>query len=268
MKYAVAALIALAACGGDSTTPTLGAAKLGIESGNNQSTKASTAKLGAPVIGRMVRTASGAARFVRRGALLDGTGTVVTGSPIPGAVVCAVSIDAQHPLTPFVPCTNTDSTGHATFFFSTGTIAGAASAEIRGTVSNEPTVFDTVKATILPGLPDSSYRSTDRFGTSLDPNTSPARVFKNAVADKFGNEVAFRITPDARLSPRDTVVGGDSSRFVAFTSVPADSGVHSTVLVGLNETPIANLWYRIRNVNGTPTLWWTVCGFKLTCTIP
>lgn len=156
--------LALIACGGsaDNTSPIgNGPLKLGIVSGQNQTVTAGSAQLGAPVVGKLVRQPNGTVAFIQTsaGRALDlivprafaQGGTVVTGSPVPGAVVCAVSVDTAHSLVPFTPCTNTDSAGQATFYFTPGHGAGVAKAEIRGTLNNSPAVFDTAKATVLPG---------------------------------------------------------------------------------------------------------------------
>src|SRR6185312_12961861 len=106
----------------------------------------------------LVRKPDGSVAWIRQipGRALDvlvprafAQGTVVTGSPVAGAVVCAVSTDSVHKLTPFVPCTNTASDGTATFFFTASTKAGVASAQIRGTLNSQPAVFDTATATVM-----------------------------------------------------------------------------------------------------------------------
>lgn len=157
--------LALLACSPSSTAPPA-ELKLahGIVRGNNQVAPAGTLQLTAPVIELLVRTPSGQLTLMHQRParpwadhLLDVlvpaayAQTIVTGSPVPGAVVCAVSPNPAHPLTAFNPCTNTDSLGQAIFFFAPGTIAGVALSEIRGTVTNQPAVFDTARATILPG---------------------------------------------------------------------------------------------------------------------
>lgn len=156
------ALFAALACS-SGTEPTPLRLAHGIVAGNHQSAIAGSTQLTAPVVEQLVRTPTGqlSLRRVKEswGArALDlvvprafAQGTVVEGSPVAGAVVCAVSTDAAHALVPFTPCTNTGADGKATFFFTPGTGAGEATAEIRGTVANEPAVFDTAKATVLPG---------------------------------------------------------------------------------------------------------------------
>jgi hypothetical protein len=146
---AVCTLIALTACGGSTTSTPEGPLKLGIVAGNNQVAAAGSAKLTDPVVGRLVRvsTAQGPRFEFVKTAYAQ---TVVTGSPVPGAVVCAVSLTAGS-MVPFVPCTNTDVDGKATFFFTPGTKAGEAKSEIRGTLAGQPAVFDTAKATVMPG---------------------------------------------------------------------------------------------------------------------
>lgn len=145
----VAVLLSLAACDGASPGPDSGPLALGIVSGNHQTATAGADRLPDPVVGKLVRTPGGGLAFhLVTPAYAEGT--VVTGSPVPGAVVCAVSVtDAG--LTPFTPCTNTDNNGQATFFFSPGTKAGEAKSEIRGTVEGQPAVFDTVTAEVEPG---------------------------------------------------------------------------------------------------------------------
>jgi hypothetical protein len=145
----LALLLSCAACGGSTTSTPEGPLKLGIVAGNNQVAPAGSVKLTDPVVGRLVRvsTASGPRFEFVKTAYAQ---TVVTGSPVPGAVVCAVSMTAGS-MVPFVPCTNTDADGKATFFFTPGTKAGEAESEIRGTLAGQPAVFDTATATVLPG---------------------------------------------------------------------------------------------------------------------
>jgi hypothetical protein len=121
----------------------------GIVSGNNQTAQAGSDRLTNPVVGKLVRTPDGGITFnLVRSAYAQGT--VVNGSPVPGAVVCAVSI-SEDGMVPWVPCTNTDSAGKATFFFTPGTRADTVRSEIRGTVEGEPAVFDTASAVVQPG---------------------------------------------------------------------------------------------------------------------
>lgn len=137
----------LAAC--DSVSPgSDGPLALGIVSGNYQVAPAGSEQLPDPVVGRMVRTPSGAIVF-HLVTPAYAQGTVVQGSPVAGAVVCAVNTSGE--LEAFTPCTNTDASGQARFFFAPGTVAGEARAEIRGTLEGEPAVFDTVVALVEPG---------------------------------------------------------------------------------------------------------------------
>lgn len=145
---ALAAPLALASC--DSATGGFdGPPALGIVSGNHQVATAGSERLPDPVVGRMVRTPSGGIAFHLVTPAYADEGTVVQGSPIAGAVVCAVATAGE--LTPFTPCTNTDDHGQARFFFAPGTKAGEARAEIRGTLEGLPAVFDTVVAHVEPG---------------------------------------------------------------------------------------------------------------------
>jgi hypothetical protein len=160
----IASCALIAACGGSSSEPVQFLAH-GIVSGNNQVAVAGATTLSSAVVEQMVRNSTGTISLRRvpdtwRDRVLDlavprafAQGTVVNGSPVVGAVVCAVSTDPKVQLVPFTPCTNTGVDGKATFFFTPGTAAGLAKAEIRGTVANTPAVFDTATATIKPGAP-------------------------------------------------------------------------------------------------------------------
>jgi hypothetical protein len=165
----LALLLACAACGGSATSTPEGPLKLGIVAGNNQVAQAGSTRLTDAVVGRLVRvsTASGPRFEFVKTAYAQ---TVVTGSPVPGAVVCAASLTPGD-MVPFVPCTNTDANGQATFFFTPGTKAGVAESEIRGTLAGQPAVFDTAQATVLAGSPvrvdGGSSCNTDQPGCYL-----------------------------------------------------------------------------------------------------
>lgn len=192
-QYLIAAVL-VASCGGPTDTGPNGPLDLGIVSGNDQTARASKEQLGAPVVGRLVRLPNGTVAFRWSDAILPAKAyaqTTVNGSPVAGAVVCAVSITADRPLTPFVPCTNTDTAGKATFFFQTGHTAGESRAEIRGTVDNQPAVFDTARATVLP---DSAaglrVRLADRdLGTKQVGDTIFIDREVSDVKDKYGNVI-------------------------------------------------------------------------------
>lgn len=256
----VAAQLALAACGGTEVEPELGELQGGIISGREQSVNAGATQLPEPVVNKVVRATSGGVTLSR--ATLNGT--VVNGSPVVGAVVCVYEQDKD--LVPFSRCTNTDTAGKATFFFTPPTKAGNFIARINGSVTTngviEATTFDTVKTTVFAGLPDSSLR-----GNVGGPRPSPANLASVAFVDKYNNPIPYRVTADSRITPRDTVIGSDSSAVIMFSAAADDTVMHSVVLVTHNETPAGNLWYRIRTVNGVQIIRWTICGFKITCSV-
>jgi hypothetical protein len=181
------------ACGG-STEPAQGPLKIGIVSGNNQTAAAGRAQLADPVVGQLVRLPNGtvAWRVLDRATDLllppkaYAQGTVVTGSPVPGAVVCAATVDPVVSLTPVVPCTNTATDGTAVFAFKPGTIAGQAKAVVQGMVNNVAVTFDTARATIKAGPPIGVGGFTKdtlvTVGQVLDFNTFPVRA-----RDEYGN---------------------------------------------------------------------------------
>lgn len=207
--------VLLAACAGTPSEATQLLAH-GIVAGQNQMATAGGANLSAGVVEQMVRNSTGtlSLRSVPsswRDRVLDlvvprafaQTGTSVNGSPVVGAVVCAVGVtDAT--LTPFTPCTNTGADGKATFFFSPGTKAGDARSEIRGTLAGAPTVFDTAKATVMPA---SYAKSPLGAGTSW-PGPLPGGILPAELAqDAYANPVPYRaaVSVAALLYQRDTL---------------------------------------------------------------
>lgn len=176
------ALVLVVACGGESTPPTPGPLVIGIVSGNHQTVKATSSQLTDAVVGKLVRKPGGTLSL---SASFDGT--VVNGSPVPGAVVCAVSVDKDHPLTPFTPCTNTDSAGMARFFFNTSSKAGEARAEIRGTLAGSPAVFDTAIATVSPDTTASAQVRATNLGVKQVGDTIRFSVEIVNPKDKYGN---------------------------------------------------------------------------------
>lgn len=212
---ALSVVASLLACGGSDggTNPGTGPLAIAIISGNNQVASAGNDSLPEPVVGKLVRKPDGSVAWVRElpSRALDvlvprafAQGTVVNGSPVAGAVVCAVSTDPLHKLTPFVPCTNTDDNGQAVFFFTTDTVAGVSTAEIRGTVNSEPVVFDTASAIVVPdtssgrlfykriGSDVYAYRSVDERPIVMQlwhasDSVVLARPLVISAADKYGN---------------------------------------------------------------------------------
>lgn len=148
------AALALGACKGDSGAgPEDLQYDLGIISGNHQVSRVGEARLAEPVVGRLVsvRLADGSSRLRLVTPLY--AQTVVKGSPVPGAVVCAEDPldDELATLVPEVRCTNTDANGQATFWFRPGTKAGQAVSLIKGTIQGQVEVFDSVMALVQPG---------------------------------------------------------------------------------------------------------------------
>jgi len=224
----IAAALALVACGGSNggTNPGIGPLAIGIVSGDHQVVTAGHDSLPQPVVGKLVRKPDGSVAWIKQipGRALDvlvprafAQGTVVTGSPVAGAVVCAVSTDPNHKLTPFVPCTNTDANGQATFFFTASTKAGVASAEIRGTVNSEPAVFDTASATVTADTiqvvsGDGPDMITVAAGDSIDLNAIAGVGF-----DKYQNNIS---PADANWpTARYVLLSPDSAMLVATGSV-------------------------------------------------
>lgn len=258
------AAVALAGCGKDSLTP-LGEAVSAIISGNDQRVTADQVALNdqltEPVVQQMVRSTSGLVSF----ATLNATGPIVLkGSPIVGAVVCAEGGNGR--LTPFSRCTNTDAEGKATFVFETSTVAGEATAEIRGYLDGKPAVFDTAIATVLPGVPDSNA-----VNDLIAMRASPAQFLPSHVVDRFGNAAFYRIPADSRLTPDDTTLGSVGARTVTFTAAGVDSTWRTVILTADQDAPVIQLTYRLvfsdAGVGSTgqvvPRIQAVFCGLKV-----
>lgn len=250
-----------AACGGDDPM----ALVHGFESGQNQTVVAGATALPNAVTWRLARSSSGqitAERvldvFVPR-AYAQGT-TVVKGSPVPGAVVCATDEDG---LEPFVPCTNTDANGMASFTFEvTSKVAGARKSEIRGTLEGQPAVFDTAIATILPGTVHPRwYLSANVNFDSVSPRTLPTF----AVPDSFGNGVPFRVVPDGRIGVAGDTVGSAAARTIDFSTIPLDvSTWYEAELRIKPDSLVGYFGYRVYTAtNGKRTMNWRT--YALAC---
>lgn len=246
----------------------------GIVSGQNQTVVAGTADLPEPVVQRIVRTADDRIVMYRvRQAprrVMDFLvpplyaqgqgqgGTVVNGSPVPGAVVCAEEGEDVK-LIPFARCTNTDNNGQATFFFHVGSQrANTYRAEIRGTVDDEPAVFDTAVATVVAGAPDpDQYWPFAAMG-------SPAVLDAQAVVDEFSNAIPFRIVGDGRLTVVGDTAGTAAARTVTFTDALLDTAWYGPVeFRGVSDAIVARALYRVIIDNDKPGIFWVVFGSAL-----
>lgn len=197
-RLLVSALALAVACGGGSAAPQPdGPPHLGVIAGNHQTiTAAPAVKLPAQVVAQVVQLPNGQVGMTTRviNAVLPPQAfaqTAVHG--IPGAVVCSVSPDPQHPLTPEVPCTNTDASGLAYFTFHADSVAGVAKAEVRGTVAGVTHVSDSVSATVLPlpaadfaiFLPTVDYATIQHVGDTLDLRAAT----QTHVEDRYHNSL-------------------------------------------------------------------------------
>lgn len=213
-----------------------GVVVIGVESGNNQ-TVVVTNNLSKPVVGRMVRTRDGGASFTL---LPDGPnyqdGTVVNGSPIAGAVVCAVNVASSHGPKPWTPCTNTDNEGRATFWFTADSVAGTFVTEIRGSLNGTPAVFDSVTTRQLPAAVKSGYN----YGTGGVGDYKPLVIPAHVVQDIYGNPIPFRVA----FAP---VVGGSASEDVTGTifSLVPDAEAGTVEARTINRTHATDGWRNI-----------------------
>jgi hypothetical protein len=249
--YSTLSLLCLMACGGSTSSPPEGPLKMGIVAGNNQISKAGETKFANAVVGRLVRvsTASNSGwhfEFVKTAYAQ----TVVTGSPVPGAVVCAVSLQVDG-MVPFVPCTNTDANGQATFFFAPGTKSGPVESEIRGTLAGQPAVFDTAKAVVTPsdpyeilvtGVPATCMPSCPKYqgGDVLDLHS-----FIMAVRDKYSNLIVPATSAAVSHSGIDPAYNGFTPQWAVWTG--SGEGSPDPTNTGWTVT--------LPQVSGTVTVW-------------
>lgn len=224
----------------------------GITAGQEQVVTAGVAQLPQSVTWRLARTASGGITAERvldvvvPRAYAQGT-TVVKGSPVPGAVVCATT---KSGLTPFVPCTNTDNNGNATFFFTVdSTKAKRYYSEIRGTVENKPAVFDTAFVTVTTG-PMDSLRWMNDLG--FQPS---ATLADSAARDPYGNVIPYRLVSDGHLNVVGDTVGTVAARTVTFTVSHSDSLPGVLEMRDSTDTLIGKVhyvWLRTSPIGGGP----------------
>lgn len=230
------ALVLAAACGGGSAAPQpTGEPHLGVIAGNHQSIAAAPAvKLPSQVVAQVVRLPNGQVGMTTRvlDALLPPRAyaqTAVTG--IPGAVVCSVAPDPAHPLTPEVPCTNTDAAGLAYFTFHADSVAGVAKAEVRGTVGGVTHVTDSVEANVLPGAA-ADFAAYSPINVHVGDTVDVRNAVVYGVVDRYHNRLTSflvrtrRLNTNAALSdtglvPGDRVVvrSGDAGLDIAVDSL-------------------------------------------------
>lgn len=225
----IPALVMLTACEGGLPAVDNGPLALGIVSGQNQVATAGSERLAQPVVGKLVRQPGGGIAF-RLVTPAYAEGTVVQGSPVPGAVVCAVSV-TEGGMVPFTPCTNTGSDGTATFFFAPGTKAGEARSEIRGVVDGQPAVFDTARAVVQPGPlarwyvgPVGGRVYTVSDGDTVRIDTIPRIVGEDQYANEIGRDSV--LSHSARWIWQPFVYNGGAP-----DAPPADARTGWTVVV-------------------------------------
>jgi hypothetical protein len=232
----------------------------GIVAGQNQQVVAGATELEDPVAWALTRTKDG--RIVLQRVidpllpkLAYAQGTVVRGSPVPGAVVCAT----ENGMKPFVPCTNTDANGMATFFYEVKThAAGEYKSEIRGTLNSQPAVFDTARMTVVAGEVDPN------LSINWAPIPSPAILVAESVADVFQNKIQFRIVSDGRIAVGDTALASAGARTVTFAASYLDSLPGVLELRGQGDVLLARVGYSFLINDDKPSIRFRVRGLNLT----
>lgn len=246
IAFPIIALVAVASCSDDP----LGLLH-GIVAGNHQTIVAGTAELPDGVTWRLVRSKNGTITghwtdpFLPKYAHAQGAVTV-TGSPVPGAVVCVEEVPE---LVPFVRCTNTDANGEATFFIDVATNKmGTYRAQIRGTLNSQPAVFDTISATVEAGAANPMISQN-----WLSFNPSPATLSHEAAADNYGNPIPFRLVGDGWLQPQGDTVGTAAARRLVFPASAIDSAPGSLEMRGAAGQLYGRVYYSFIIQNGDVT---------------
>lgn len=262
----VVSAVLLAACESGSEPSGVAVINHGIVAGNHQVQRAGETSYQAAVVEKIAREfktarARPAVRVPWLQALLprlahaQGVPVTVNGSPVVGAVVCT---DPDAALKPFVGCTNTGADGQALFFFKPPNIVGCYEAEIRGTVDNLPTVFDTARACVTPGPASTAF-----VADGDARNFGPVAVFNLAgVPDDFGNGIPYRIVSDGRLQVLGTDVGSEAARSVNVDPALKDDTNRWLEVRDGAGTLVAMVRYRVdqRASDGAYFMRWTMYG--------
>lgn len=189
------ALALVAACDSGGTNPEDGPVKVGIVSGNNQVVVAAPAKaLPAPIVAQLVRLPNGTYALLQNAAdfvlptKAYAQGIVLTGSPIPGGVVCGLPADSLRPLKPMIACVNTGADGKVSYPFSHGTVAGESKGIVQASINGVVVTLDTARATVVHG-PVAAMG-----GFLRDTAVTPGQVidfttFPVSVIDYYGNRI-------------------------------------------------------------------------------
>lgn len=154
----------------------------------------------------------------------------------PGAIACVS--ENQTILVPKTRCVTADAFGQSRFDFIETHVAGTHKALLNSTYGLEATTFDTVTIIILPDVADPN------FSPVTGPlQLSPAVIPVNAVKDRWGNAVPFRVVGDTVLTVGSDVVGTEGARTLTFSK--STSGDVVTELRGTNNALVGWLRYRI-----------------------
>lgn len=156
----------------------------------------------------------------------------------PGAVAC-VSED-QTILIPKTRCVTADAQGQSRFDFLETHVAGTHTARLNSTYGLEATTFDTVTIVVLPDV------ASPNFGPLVWPlQGPPVVVSENAVQDRWGNAVPFRIVSDSVLTSLGDTVGSESARTVTYTPSNVNMPTRYAELRGANNTLVGWLAYSL-----------------------
>jgi hypothetical protein len=262
-RTSIFAVVLLTGCSNSSAPPTLGGLDGRIVAGQNQQILAGVAKLPDRVVEEVVRMPLTGAIVPHPKAwerwLLPKLvyAQTVVGIKIPNVVLCAQEKHNDGSLVELIPltrCVNTDAEGNAAWVFFAPTKAGSYLAPISGTLGNEIVTPDTARAVVLPDVPNPYYRSQ-----SNPLQCSLAVIAADAVQDKYGNAIAYRIVSDKILTVQSLEPGAVGARTVAFTTStdslpPGGSSITRyfvTELRGADEVLVGHLQYRIPVVTGS-----------------
>jgi hypothetical protein len=243
----LALVSAVTACGGGSTAVQAdGPVTMGVIAGNFQVVPAARdAALPQPVVAQVVRGPNGQVSLRILDALLPEKAyaqTSVVG--IPNQVVCASTPDPKHALRAEVACATSDALGRATFVFHSDSVAGTAKGQIAAALVTGTKITDSVSATVMAGVVDSSYRGFSNILQKGD--TIPSSI----VRDKFGNGLPFAIVSDSLITVASTVTGNPDARRFTFVTPSVAKADRITNIVGSNGATIARMRYTLR-IDGT-----------------
>lgn len=213
MRRALFTLLAFSlACGGSTDTKTT-RYNFAVVDGLNQASTAGSASLSKPITSQLTRDPQG--KFATRvfdffaPAITYAQSLSLSGDPVAGAIVCGRVAPIGEPQV--VPlCAFTLADGKAANVVVPGTKAGAYDVLFSAQVPSEAPVVDSTKVTVEAG----AATAGEMFGhPSYTGRVSPATLSTTLLADKYGNQVGYKlVVVSGKAHAQGEVIGSIDAR--------------------------------------------------------